>query len=166
MKPLGNVIPQLRHNYKLDFHSSKRVLSMDIDLRISHRITQCHQDSRRYESWLGKLGPLNLFTVGLGSLLSFLGGAEIIASTQILTTQQAGIMALVGGALTGIHGWLKCDDHQSECRRIANGYKSFQTKYEKIQLEPQKDKKLERLNELEDDFAGFEDGFRAVPWTK
>lgn len=139
---------------------------MDIDSRIADRITQCKQGSRRFELWLGKLGPLNLFTVGLGSLLSFLGGAEILASTQILTTQQAGIMALVGGALTGIHGWLKCDDHQSECRRIANGYKSFQTKYEKIQLETEKSKKLERLSELEDDLAGFKDGFRAIPWTK
>jgi hypothetical protein len=101
--------------------------------------------------------------VGIGSLLVFLGGAAILNDGGI-GSKAAGIMALIGGALTGLHSWLGCEAHQSECIRLSAQLDSLRSRYEAVQIEPDESRKIEKRRELEAELAKVKEGLRVRPW--
>ena len=126
---------------------------------INNRISECHDKADNYDRWLKLLRIPNIFLVGGGSLLAFLGGAAIISNNF---EDIAGYMALVGGALTGLHGWFGCETHQQKCRSISAQYKAMKLKYEALVLE--KENKEEKLKTLERQYSEFVSGIDAKPW--
>ena len=64
---------------------------------IKNRISECRSKANDYDRWLRILRVPNIFLVGGGSLLAFLGGAAIISNKF---EDIAGYMALIGGILT------------------------------------------------------------------
>ena len=72
-------------------------------------------------------------------------------------------MALVGGALTGLHGWFGCETHQQKCRSISAQYTAIKLKYEALALE--NESKEEKLKSLEQQYAEFVSSVDAKPWV-
>jgi hypothetical protein len=137
---------------------------MNVDELIISRIEECRKECASYSSWIRKLRFPNVMLVGGGSLLAFLGGATILADSGHTGSTAAGIMALVGGALTGFHSWFGCEAHQAECIRLVAQFDSFKARYEMIQAEPDHNQRLDRLRELEKEFADAKEGRKARPW--
>jgi hypothetical protein len=127
---------------------------------IPKRINECDIKSQKYDNWLKTLRIPNLLLVGGGSLLAFIGGAGIVA--ELFTTKFAGVMALIGGALTGFHGWMGCETHQQKCRTISSGYLSFKLKYEAL-LASTEDENV-ALKELDKQYAEFVSSIDVKPW--
>ena len=127
---------------------------------INNRISECHSKANDYDRWLKVLRVPNMLLVGGGSLLAFLGGAAIIGNRF---DDIAGYMALVGGALTGLHGWLGCETHQQKCRSIRAQYTAIKLKYEALVLE--NTNKEEELKSLEQQYAEFVSSIETKPWV-
>ena len=127
--------------------------------RIKDRISECNSKAGDYDRWLKILRLPNLFLVGGGSLLAFLGGAAIISNKF---EEAAGYMALAGGAMTGLHGWLGCETHQQKCRTIRAQYTALELKYQALALEDEN--KMEKLKMLEQQYAEMVAGIDAKPW--
>lgn len=97
------------------------------------RRLECQQSKLAYRRWLAILTPFNLMFIGLGGSLSFIGGAEILSSGDtIMTNLQAGIAAVSGGLLTGIHKLLKCEKHQAECKRLLAQFSYLESRYSRL----------------------------------
>lgn len=126
---------------------------------IKNRISECHSKASDYDRWLRILRIPNIFLVGGGSLLAFLGGAAIISNKF---EDIAGYMALVGGSLTGLHGWFGCETHQQKCRSISAQYTAMKLKYEALTLE--NESKEDKLKSLEQQYAEFVSNVDARPW--
>lgn len=75
-------------------------------------------------------------------------------------------MALVGGALTGLHNWFGCEKHQSECRQLMGKFEGLKLKYDSLHIEPNKELKMLRLRELDLEFAKATSSKNARPWIK
>ena len=127
---------------------------------INKRISECRYKANDYDRWLKILRVPNIFLVGGGSLLAFLGGAAIVSNNFEVI---AGYMALAGGALTGLHGWFGCETHQQKCRSISAQYTAMKLKYESLILE--NENKEEKLKTLEQQYAEFVSGIDAKPWV-
>lgn len=123
---------------------------------INKRIEDCNSEAERYGRTIRVLRVPNFLFVGLGSLLAFLGGAAIIADKF---GDVAGYMALVGGAMTGFHGWLGCESYQQKCKSIESRFRSFRVKYEAIP----RNSASGRLESLEEEFSEFVDEIDAKP---
>ena len=138
---------------------------MDMPQRIASRIAECQEECRSYTDWLRQLRGPNFFLVGLGSLLSFLGGAAVLADVSD-NSVLVGLMGVVGGALTGLHNWLGCEKHQAECERLSSEFDALATRYETLQSEPENTKHIELFREIEADLARAKGGRRARPWKR
>ena len=92
----------------------------------------------------------NFFLVGIGSLLAFVGGAAIVVNKL---ENFAGYMALSGGALTGLHGWLGCEAHQQKCRTIEARYSATKLKYETLKYKIEG--REENFSALEEFYSEF-----------
>lgn len=130
-----------------------------MDELIKARIVECQSKTKDYDHWLNILRIPNFLLVGGGSLLAFVGGAAIISNKY---EDVAGYMALIGGALTGLHGWLGCETHQQKCRTISAQYASLKLKYEALTLE--NESKGEKMRALEQQYAEFISSIDAKPW--
>ena len=128
---------------------------------ISARIAECANECSGYSSWLSKLRLPNSILVAFGSLLAFLGGAAILNDIAPAT---AGLMALVGGALTGLHGWFGCEAHQTECKTLLGRFESLKSRYETLLVEPDKTRMLEQFRDLEIELANVKENRNARPW--
>lgn len=135
---------------------------MDVSSLIESRIAECNTESSEYTKWLSQLRLPNSILVGLGSLLAFLGGASLLA--DVGGENFAGGMALFGGALTGLHGWFGCEEHQTECRKLLGQFESLKSRYETVQVEPEEARRLERFRELESELAKIKEERKARPW--
>lgn len=135
---------------------------MDIATHVEKRILECGAEHAHYSAWLSKLRLPNALFVGLGSLLAFLGGAAIL--TESVGPKLAGTMALLGGALTGLHSWFGCEAHQSECRKLLGQFESLKSRYETIQVEPDEARRVERFRELELELAKVKEERKTRPW--
>ena len=135
-------------------------LGIDMEEIIKNRISECRSKANDYDRWLRILRIPNILLVGGGSLLAFLGGAAIINNKF---ENIAGYMALVGGALTGLHGWFGCETHQQKCRSISAQYTAIKLKYEALVLE--NENKEEKLKSLEQQYAEFVSSIDAKPWV-
>lgn len=134
-------------------------MGMKVEELITDRVSECKARGEAYKRWLRILRWPNVLLVGGGSLLAFLGGAAIISHKF---EDAAGYMALVGGALTGLHAWFGCETHQQKCRSIQMHYFAYQSKYESLSLED--DDKKAKLKALEEQYADFISGIDAHPW--
>jgi len=95
----------------------------EIQAEITAIKVKCETECRAYKRWRSLLSPFNFLFVGIGSGLSFLGGAEIISQSTLLSGNiTAGYMAVSGGLLTGLHKWLNCDSHQAKCTGLMEAY--------------------------------------------
>ncbi len=139
---------------------------MNIEDHIKKRIAEASNEASSYVQWLRKLRAPNFLLVGIGSLSSFFGGAAILSGASQTSATVAGILALVGGALTGFHGWLGCENHQAECKQLLAAFEGLKVRYEALLIEPDQAMKLERLRALDDDFAQVLKARQARPWKK
>ena len=135
---------------------------MDISSHISKRIEECREKHADYKHWLSKLRLPNTILVGCGSLLAFLGGSAIIA--DVGSGVIAGALAILGGAMTGLHSWFGCEAHQTECRKIMGQFESLQSRFEYLLAEPDESKRLEKFRELESELSQVKLEKRAYPW--
>ena len=133
-----------------------------MDEIIESRIAECSAQAHKYESWLNILKVPNILLIGVGSLLAFVGGAAIVAEKF---GDYAGYMALVGGALTGFHGWFGCEAHQQKCRTIEARYSAFKLKYEAFKSKEYPTVERDaKFSSLEDSYAEFIGTIDAKPW--
>ncbi len=129
---------------------------------IDSRIAECAEQAQRYDKWLNYLKVPNIILVGLGSLLAFLGGAAIVAEKW---KDYAGYMALIGGALTGLHGWFGCETHQQKCRTVAARYKAFKLKYESLKSSRlPEDERTKKFASVEESYIEFVESIDVAPW--
>ncbi len=129
---------------------------------INAKINECTTQAQKYSDWLNLLRYPNLFLVGGGSLLAFVGGAAVI--NKLINVNLAGYLSLAGGALTGFHGWLGCEAHQQKCRTIEARYKEFKVYFEALLAE--KNNQTGKYAKLLNDYAGFVGNLDAKPWLK
>jgi hypothetical protein len=122
---------------------------------IDARIERCCIEAEAYIRTVRILGYSNFLLVGIGSLLSFLGGATILNSSDEKLKTAAGVLALIGGAFTGMHGWLGCERYQADCKRLAARFENLKVRYESLCYETQIELKSKALHELEQEFAAL-----------
>jgi len=137
---------------------------MNMAQHISNRISECQEEMHSYAAWLRQLRGPNFMLVGLGSLLAFLGGAAILTCGGEMVSKVAGIMALIGGSLTGLHSWLGCEAHQAECIRLSAQFDSLRSRYQAVEVEPDASHKIEKFRELEAELAKVKEGRKVRPW--
>lgn len=125
---------------------------------IISRIKRCSEKVNEYDRWLKLLRYPNMIFVIGGSLLAFIGGAAVL-TTDFGDTP--GYMALIGGVLTGFHGWFGCEAHQQKCKEIRTRYNSLKLKFERLLSE--RDNK-EAFIVLDDLFIELESNIDAKPW--
>lgn len=129
-----------------------------MDEIISSRISQCEKKVDEYDRWLKILRYPNIVFVIGGSSLAFIGGAAILNEKL---GDIPGYMALVGGLLTGLHGWFGCETHQQKCKEIRSQYHSLKLKFERISNEENKTENFKILDNL---FIELEANIDAKPW--
>lgn len=135
---------------------------MEIISSMKKRIQECERERDIYSAWLTKLRFPNLIFVGIGSLLAFFGGAATV--TELLGPKVGGIMALIGGALTGLHNWLGCEAHQLECTKLHGQFESLKSRYEANLVEPNQILQLEVFRELELELAKVKQERKTRAW--
>lgn len=138
---------------------------MDIDYnkRIRERLQLCKLERRSYEIWLKTLSPANFLLVGLGGILSLVAGLSIITEAGLIDTKVAGWIAVLGAALTGLHIRLKCEPHQSECKKLVNQFAELQTDYERLELETDEQERKIQLMSIEQKLSAIRAGRGASP---
>jgi hypothetical protein len=85
----------------------------------------CRREAFAYSEWLGWLTPLRWISVAGGVLLSAAAGFSILWKTLPHGTGISATLAFAASTLTALHVALKCDAHQSECRRLIQAFKSL-----------------------------------------
>jgi hypothetical protein len=85
----------------------------------------CSREVIAYGEWLGWLTPLRWISVGGGVVLSGAAGFSILWNTLPSGKIISAVLAFAASTLTTIHVALKCESHQSECRRLIQAYKSL-----------------------------------------
>jgi len=101
--------------------------------------------------WLGVLAPLRWFMVSGSTVLSLVAGATILTDPRILGgsgQSVAGYCALAAGILGGLHSAFKCEEFQTECRRLAAAYSGLEIAFQSITRVDGENRK-NRENELE-----------------
>lgn len=138
-------------------------MSIDDERRIKERIRLCKVQRRAYEIWLKTLTPANFLLVGVGGVLALVAGLSIVAEAQLISTKAAGWIAVAGAGLTGLHAKLKCEPHQTECKKLANQFAELQTEYECLQLIRDDKARNEQLIALEHKLSAIRAGRQALP---
>lgn len=116
-----------------------------------------------YQMWLSYLTPFNFIFVTGAAILSLLAGSSLLTNNSILTEMQAGIFALVSGCLTIIHRTLNCDKHQAECRKLRGSYESISGQFLSLEIESDKDKIQEKIENLSSQISFITENFEAKP---
>src|SRR6266853_943774 len=135
---------------------------------LRQRQAQCFVNRRAFEMWLHLLTPLRWFAVSAGTLLPLVAGAKILGTPALLGGQYelvSSLCALAASAITGLHAALKCEEHQSECRRMIQVDLSLEAAYQAAEALP--DPQIEEeLRELEAKFEAAFSGARAAAPTR
>jgi len=137
--------------------------STDYTAEIDSRIRDCDLQRSAFDIRLSKLQPANLLLVVGAGLLSLFAGASILTDSRIITSQAAGVMALISAALTLIHNLLHCDPHQAECRRLRGLYEELRIKYRSLKVLTDSTAIQEKLVALDAEQATIAAGATAVP---
>jgi hypothetical protein len=85
----------------------------------------CRREAFAYREWLGWLTPLRWISVGGGVVLSAAAGFTILRESLPHGPAISATLAFAASTLTALHVALKCDSHQSECRRLIQAFKSL-----------------------------------------
>jgi len=86
---------------------------------------ECRREVIAYGEWLGFLRPLGWLCLSGGVIFSSAAGVSVIWTTATHEKIISASLAFTASALTGLHGTLKCDSHQAECRRMIQALKSL-----------------------------------------
>ena len=112
-------------------------------------IAQCSEKVNEYDRWLKLLRYPNIvFVIGAAILNNKFGDAP-------------GYMALIGGVLTGFHGWFGCEAHKQKCKEIRTRYNSLKLKFERLLSENVNEEAFRVLDDL---FIELESNIDAKPW--
>jgi len=139
-----------------------------VDELLKQRQAQCFVKRRAFEMWLHLLTPLRWFAVSAGTLLPLVAGAKILGTPALLGSRYelvSSFCALAASAITGLHAALKCEDHQSECRRMIQEYLSLEAAYQAARALPDPQPE-EKLRDLEARYEAALDGARAAAPTR
>jgi hypothetical protein len=134
-----------------------------LDDRIASRILECKRERCAYEMWLQRLSPANAMLVGLGGVISLVSGLSIVTKAELVSANVAGWGAVLGAALTGLHTRLKCDSHQTECKKLACQFGEIETEYERLQMVDDPRVRQKELLLLEHKLAAIRAGQGAKP---
>lgn len=115
--------------------------------------SECDIKSQAYSITLTRLMPANLLLVVGAALLSLGAGSSLIIDQGIISKTSAGIMALVSSGFTVIHKTLKCDQYQSECKRLKNLYEGLSADYSNLEIEQELNTYKSKLEELNNEFS-------------
>lgn len=128
----------------------------DINAELDHlkniarkRREGCDNRVNAYTSKIFQLSPSNLVLVVGASLLSLVAGASLFVEQGIIDKKTAGFMAILSSGFTIIHKEMKCDQYQSECKRLKVLFEGLSSDYTNLEIEtePKEYKsKLEMLN--------------------
>ncbi len=135
---------------------------MDVSAHIEKRISECRAECTNYTRWLSKLRLPNTILVRGGSLLAFVGGGAVVSELE--PKWVPGIFALLGGAMTGLHTWFGCEDHQDQCRKTLGQFESLTSRFEYLRAEQDETRRDGRLEELENELADVKKLRTARPW--
>jgi hypothetical protein len=126
---------------------------------------KCSREETAYRTWLGILGPLRWICLGGGVILSAAAGMSVLGESAFFGPNWklvSTLFAFTASALTGLHGVLKCDSHQSECHRLIQAFRGLRFEYEASKdLGPQERSK--RREELDAKFARLVTTAAATP---
>ncbi len=124
----------------------------DVMELFSRRERECQLRARALELWLATLTPLRWGTVIGTTILSAIAGAAVLSKAVKHWDIIGGVCALLAAVLSGLHAGLKCDAHQSECRRLIQVYEGLKDTYEAARLSPPTDL-MTRQAQLEEKFG-------------
>ena len=132
---------------------------------VERGVRNCQREEAAYRSWLGFLGPLRWLCLGGGVVLPAVAGLSALGETAFFGPNWkvvSALLAFAGSALTGLHGALKCDTHQAECRRLIQAVRGIRLEYESsVDLDaPQR---ASRLAALQAEFAKLVRDASATP---
>jgi hypothetical protein len=87
---------------------------------------RCRREALAYNAWLGKLTPWRWFCVSGGIVFSAAAGVSIVWQALPHGRVISALLAFAASALTGLHVALKCEVHQTECRRLIQAFRSLE----------------------------------------
>jgi hypothetical protein len=105
----------------------------------ARRQRDCFLSRRSYEMWAGLLAPIRWVMISGSTVLSLFAGATIVTQSSVFHGHGqvvAGYCALTAGILTGLHTALKCEEYQTECRRLAIAYYSLEIAFQSLERFP------------------------------
>lgn len=105
----------------------------------ARRERDCLLSRRSYEMWLDILAPIRWIMISGSTVLSLFAGATIVTQSSVFHGHGqvvAGYCALTAGILTGLHTALKCEDYQTECRRLATAYYGLEIAFQAVERFP------------------------------
>ena len=98
-----------------------------------------HQESvvmsRAYATTLFALTPLNFILVVGAALLSLVAGASLLIQNKVLTSEHAGLLALLSSAFTIVHTKLGCEHYQGECKRLEGFHRGLAARYASLRTD-------------------------------
>jgi hypothetical protein len=131
---------------------------------IQVKLNECRVASIAYASTLSALLPANFILVVGAALLSLVAGATILTKTEILSTNQSGILALISAGLTIIHSKLGCEQYQSECKKLASFYRGMAEDYANLQFIGEETELRKRVSALNDQLSAAIKSSSATPF--
>jgi len=87
---------------------------------------RCRREALAYNAWLRKLTPWRWFCVSGGIVFSAAAGVSIVWQALPYGRVISALLAFTASALTGLHVALKCEVHQTECRRVIQAFRSLE----------------------------------------
>jgi hypothetical protein len=73
-------------------------------------------------------------------------------------------MAMLGGAMTGLHSWLGCEAHQAQCSSLAGKFEGLKSRYEALKIESNEQRRADALRDTEADLARVKEDRGTRPW--
>ena len=128
------------------------------------REQQCRIFRRSYEMWLDVLAPLRWLMLSGSTVLSLIAGATILTDPRAMGNNGhliAGYCALAAGILSGLHSALKCEEFQTECRRLVAAYSGLEIAFQAIRRLDGEERRA-RENDLEKRYEETVTGAKAA----
>jgi len=127
-----------------------------------------HQDNvvlfRAYVTTLSALTPANFLLVVGAALLSLVAGASLLTKNGVLSSETAGILALLSSAFTIIHTKIGCEQYQGQCEQLKSFHRGIAEEYADLRTVDDVDALRERLSALNEELAKRMKGSPHLPF--